>query len=194
MSPSVETIVLFREVAGRKAFKKHIFESSFKEANNKFVDKLTRKDKYIRMSKNIKEIGVYAFYYFRELKQIVIPYGVTHIQTDSFKGCDSMESIIIPNSVIYIGKSAFSNCHELKEVKMSKNIKCIGVSAFYCCNISSITLPKYLAFKPENYFGTTLRPIKINYDIKYDINGLDYLKSETEFIGCEFYTQYKFTF
>ena len=181
MSPSAQTIALFREFAGRKPFKKYIFEPSFKEAKDK-NDMNKEKDKYIRMSKDIKEIAELSFYYFRELKLIVIPYGVTHIQSEAFKGCDSMKSIIIPDSVTYIGQSAFSNCHELEDVKMSKNIKCIGAIAFYGCNISSITLPKYLTFKPENYFGTKMKPTKINYEIQSDN-----VKSETEFIGCEFY-------
>ena len=72
MSPSVQTIALLREVAGRKAFKKYIFEPSFKEAKDA-NDLNKKKDKYIRIPKGVTSIGDHAFYYCKSLKEIVIP-------------------------------------------------------------------------------------------------------------------------
>ena len=83
MTPSIETIALFREVAGRKPFKKYVFEPSFKEA--KYCDDLDEeKDKYIRIPNSITAIGKDAFYHCESLKEIVIPKSVTSIGENAF--------------------------------------------------------------------------------------------------------------
>jgi len=103
MSPSIETISLFREIAGRKSFKKHIFEPSFKEAKNK-KDLNKEKDKYIRIPKGIISIGDNAFHGCQSLKEIVIPNSVTRIGNDAFAFCYSLKEIVIPNNVTSIEK------------------------------------------------------------------------------------------
>ena len=107
MSPSIETISLFREVAGRKAFKKHMFETSFKEGKDK-DDLNGEKDKYIRIPKGVINIGDNAFEDCESLKEIIIPNSVTSIKNGAFRYCANLKEIVIPNSITSIGENAFS--------------------------------------------------------------------------------------
>ncbi len=45
-----------------------------------------------------------------ELRELVIPDGVTNINKYSFVGCGSITSVTIPNHVTIIGEYAFSGC------------------------------------------------------------------------------------
>ena len=51
-----------------------------------------------------------------EVKDLVIPDGVTSISNCAFINCTSLTSISIPNSVTSIGSNAFWNCSELTSV------------------------------------------------------------------------------
>ena len=48
---------------------------------------------------------------------LVIPDGVTAIDTSAFKDCTSLASVAIPSSVNTIGSGAFNNCTSLKEIQ-----------------------------------------------------------------------------
>ena len=63
-----------------------------------------------------KVIGSYAFADCAALKQIVIPEGVTTIETGAFVECEGLETIYISASVIVIGEEAFDGCEKLAEV------------------------------------------------------------------------------
>ena len=52
---------------------------------------------------------------YEELKNVVIPEGVTEIKENLFYGL-KIESVVIPDSVTKIGKAAFRDCRELKSV------------------------------------------------------------------------------
>ena len=51
-----------------------------------------------------------------EIKNLVIPDGVTSIISNAFYGCSGLTSVTIPNSVTSIGDNAFQSCSGLKKV------------------------------------------------------------------------------
>ena len=55
----------------------------------------------------------------QEVKNLVIPDGVTSIGNNAFRGCSGLTSITIPNSVTSIGGYAFSGCNGLTSVHIS---------------------------------------------------------------------------
>ena len=77
-----------------------------------------------------------------EVKDLVIPNGVTSIGDIAFYCCSGLTSVTIPNSVTSIGGSAFYNCYGLTSVTIGNSVESIGTSAFsYCKGLTSVTIP-----------------------------------------------------
>ena len=77
-----------------------------------------------------------------EIKDLVIPDGVTSIGSGAFQGCCALESVTIPNGVTSIGGTAFEDCTSLTSVTIPNSVTSIGSSAFSkCTSLSTITIP-----------------------------------------------------
>jgi len=68
-----------------------------------------------------------------ELRNLVIPTGVTRINTFAFYRCKRLTNISIPDSVTSIGESAFSGCSSLVSVTIGKGVTSMERNAFYDC-------------------------------------------------------------
>ena len=90
----------------------------------------------------ILEIGEYAFYECKSLKDVIIPDSVTGIGIGAFSGCRSLTDVNIPNSVTSIGEYAFSSCSSLTSVTIPDSVTSIGDYAFSSCSsLTSVTIP-----------------------------------------------------
>ena len=69
---------------------------------------LTEVTNNIEISKEVKVIGVNAFFGQKSMTQIIIPEGVTSIEGVAFSECPKLEKVEIPNTVIDIANTAFS--------------------------------------------------------------------------------------
>ena len=77
----------------------------------------------------------------KEIKDYIIPSGVTSIGNYAFYNCTGLKSINIPNSVTSIGNYAFSNCTGLKSINIPNSVTSIGESAFSgCWGLTSINI------------------------------------------------------
>ena len=75
-----------------------------------------------------------------EIKDLVIPNGVSKIRSFTFSGCSGLTSISISNGVTSIGECAFSNCTGLKSVVIGNYVESIDTQAFMeCSGLESIT-------------------------------------------------------
>ncbi len=92
--------------------------------------------KKIDIGKNC-DILNYAFYSARNLTDVTIGEGLTHIGNYAFFDCKGLTDITLPNSLKYIYPWAFQNCTNLKSINLPDNLLSIGVSAFRSC--SSLT-------------------------------------------------------
>ena len=88
----------------------------------------------------------------KELKELVIPKGITRIRDCAFQGCKSIVKLTINEDVISIGSWAFENCPNLKVVAIGSDItkiynsafeKCKALTEFYCYATTPPELPTY---------------------------------------------------
>ena len=85
-------------------------------------------------------IGVYMFNQCANLKEIVLPDGVTSIGDYAFSHCDALTAIDIPDNVISIDY-AFSHCDALTMVTIGDGVTSIGSGAFYDCDaLTTVTV------------------------------------------------------
>ena len=68
-----------------------------------------------------------------EIKDLVIPSGVTSINNATFYGCSGLTSITISNSVTSIGSCAFAYCSDLTSLTLPNSVTSIGSAAFNGC-------------------------------------------------------------
>ena len=68
-----------------------------------------------------------------EVKDLVIPDGVTSIGNYAFYRCSGLTSVTIPNSVESIGDYAFYCCSGLTSITIPDGVTSIGNDAFYYC-------------------------------------------------------------
>lgn len=104
----------------------------------------------------------------KEIKDYIIPSGVTSIRNHAFYGCTGLTSITIPNSVTSIGEEAFSDCTGLNSVTISGSVTEIGNRAFLNCtgltsvNISVTDLATFCNNKIVYYLNSAIgKPIRL---------------------------------
>ena len=68
------------------------------------------------------------------LPSITIPEGITSIEKNTFRGCQSLSSISIPNSVLSIGARAFEDCYDLTSITIPHSVTTIGNYSFADCS------------------------------------------------------------
>ena len=95
---------LLREV---KYFFKDLYNTNPRTTNITLLDKDGNEIKEYIIPDGVTSINSYAFYYCVGLTSISIPNSVTSIGTCAFYGCYSLNSITIPQNVISIGNGAF---------------------------------------------------------------------------------------
>ena len=65
--------------------------------------------------------------------KVVLPEGITSIESSLFEGCTFLSEFTIPASVTEIEASAFEGCSALSEIKIPAKVTKIGASAFKDC-------------------------------------------------------------
>lgn len=82
-----------------------------------------------------------------EIKDLVIPDGVTSINDIAFAYCMGLTSVTIPNSVKTIGSSAFEECENIVSVDLGNGVTSIGDFAFNTCmSLSTMDIPNSVTF------------------------------------------------
>ena len=90
----------------------------------------------ITLPQNVKEIGASAFEK-SGLETIVIPSGVTKIQTSTFANCSNLQTISGLENVNSIGEKAFYQCTSLSTIEGLHQLKTIDTQAFFQCAIGT---------------------------------------------------------
>lgn len=116
-----------------------------------------------------------------KLASVTLPQTLETIGGDAFLGCSSLKSIIIPNSVTSISGSAFESCMALTYVKLPDGITELSESTFrYCSALPTVTIPASVTAIGKHCFldCTALAEITLlNPDAVVIINGDDTLEN-----------------
>lgn len=94
----------------------------------------------LEIPSSVTYLGEAAFFY-ANLKEIVIPEGVTVIRDNTFEGLSELREITIPASVTSIGLRAFESCEKLEKVTLCEGLVSIGRQAFSNTAIRTLTIP-----------------------------------------------------
>ena len=124
------------------------------KANHLFSNASTE-IKNLVIPNGVTSIGSYAFRYCTGLTSVTIPNSVTSIGDFSFDGCSGLTSITIPNSVTRIGNAALWGCSSLTSISIPipNSVTEIGYKAFEkCSGITSITIPSSVISIGEHAF------------------------------------------
>lgn len=97
--------------------------------------------RFLKISKNIKEIEPGALAWCRNLNRIEIPSNVKKIGNEAFYACQNLEQVVIANGVNEIGNDAFTACSNLKAIRIPSSVKSIGMHAFFNTPLSFIEFP-----------------------------------------------------
>ena len=73
------------------------------------------------------------------IKKVIIPEGVTEIQSYAFAYLTALEEVVLPESLVRIGLGAFEGCDKLKTINLG-HAKFINEKAFYGCALEEIDL------------------------------------------------------
>lgn len=99
--------------------------------------------KELIIKRGITEIEPDAFRECNSLKKVTLPDGLETIGPRAFQECQNLDYIEIPDTVTYLGREAFLLCSKLKYVKLSKGLKSISGAAFEnCASLESICIPE----------------------------------------------------
>lgn len=83
----------------------------------------------------VSSIGRQAFYYNRNLREVILPDGLTSIAMMAFTGCRNLQTIVLPESVANIDPYAFTET-DVKTIVVPNCVKTLNYAAFQ--NIPSL--------------------------------------------------------
>ena len=109
----------------------------------------------IKLSKNVKSIGVRAFSSCSDLKSIDLPESVETIGNSAFAHCRSLRTVTIPNRVKSIEQETFLDCKDLTSITIPDSVESIAMHAFKgCSSLISVKVPfKFIDFSRVNYMA-----------------------------------------
>lgn len=116
---------------------------------------------------NLISLGSYAFGSCKNLKKISFSEDskLVNLSGSVFNSCSSLLNIIIPSGITVINSSTFNYCSSLKSISFLGEITHIGSSAFRECEqLTSITIPSTVTGIGNSAFQNCKGLTEINYN------------------------------
>ena len=105
------------------------------------LNKYLGTDTEVTVPEEVTETGS-AFKDCKTVTKVVLPAGLTKLESDIFSGCTALKEIAIPEGVTSIGNGAFRDCEALTELALPQGLKKIGGNAFIGCkSLTYIEIP-----------------------------------------------------
>jgi uncharacterized protein YjdB len=95
----------------------------------------------ITIPKNVKKLGVAAFFDCRQLRTITFGSKLTAVGREAFFGCRKLTTIIISENMTDICDGMFKECEGITKIDIPETVGIIGNSAFESCSgLTSATI------------------------------------------------------
>ncbi len=94
----------------------------------------------------LASIGSNAFYRCSNLKEFIMPDGVTSVGHDAFRECTSLRKMHLSESLTILPSYLCYSCTSLAEVNFSQALQSIEGYCFYNCAMDSVVLPLKLSY------------------------------------------------
>ncbi len=121
----------------------------------------------------VSEIGSYAFWDNRNLKEITLPDSIKAIGNGAFAECAKLERVTFGKGLLELGDSAFSGCTALDGVMLPDGLKKLGGAAFLSCHsLKEITIPSGVKEIGGSAFDTCIGLKKINFSTSVEKIGM----------------------
>ena len=105
------------------------------------LNKYLGTDAEVTVPEEVTETGS-AFKDCKTVTKVVLPAGLTKLESDIFSGCTALKEIAIPEGVTSIGSGAFRDCEALTELALPQGLKKIESYVFIgCTGLSYIDIP-----------------------------------------------------
>lgn len=103
--------------------------------NNRLVPWKSIREEVLHISfpKGLTSVGDYAFYGFKNLREIDLPSTVRSIGNGSFSVCESLTSVTLPKGVTDLGGWVFASCTSLSSISFPTTLKTINYECFLNC-------------------------------------------------------------
>lgn len=80
------------------------------------------------------------FAFRNDIRKIVIPKGITIIDSCAFEDCIALEEVIFPDTLIEIADKAFYGCQNLNEIVLPNTVRHIGDYAFAYSGLKKVSV------------------------------------------------------
>lgn len=120
-----------------------------------------------------------------EIREIVIPDGVSSIGDYAFNDCKNLERVTLPASLSSIGKGVFANCTALKDINLSSTkISSIPERAFSgAVMLENVSLPAAInSVGREAFSHTAIQELSLKNVAEFEpyaLSGMPFLKALT---------------
>lgn len=138
--------------------------------------------------KKLAMIGEFAFYFDRELENVILPDGLSTLANNVFSYNDKLNEIVLPQKLIRMGNRVFERCHSLNKISIPNSISYMGTCVFEDSGIMDLSLPQQVnrADIVQGYKNLTVLNASVDFKVNYRNS---YLKNSENAKGKSYYVQ-----
>ena len=120
---------------------------------------------------SVKRIDNWIFNGNRDLTEIDIPEGVTHLYSSAFECCANLRRVSLPSTLEVIGKSVFAGCDALEEIEIPGSVREVEREAFYCSGIKKLVIKRGVQILDSDAFNSCKSLVEAYIPSSVTING-----------------------